>query len=258
MVSLRAARRLCVLSMACMAAPAAFAQDAPAFDRPGIAFSTSVLPPGAFAWEQGLPDASRDTRGGVRTTTWVADTLLRLGLPGALELQLGADTVGGVRERGAGVRRSATGGGDGSAALKWAPATGSDAFAWALLASVALPFGQAPVGDGGHARSLGATASRDLGGGRSVSLFAQREWSGRGDRWLLSPCIGFELSDALAGYVEAGVGGGSERQRMAGGGFTWMATPRLQLDASLLRGLGGDSPDWQAGIGASLYFAPRR
>lgn len=232
------------------------AQEAPAFDRPGIGFATSVLPSGGFAWEQGLPDASTDEHDGLRTTTWVAGTLLRVGLPGSLELQLGADTVAGVRTHGWGVDDSSTGGGDGSVALKWAPATAGDDFAWALLASVVLPFGQAPVGDGGNGQSLAATASWTLAGDRSVSLFVERSWGEQGDGWLFSPSYGFALGEDVGGYVEAGIGGGDERQRMAGAGVTWMATSRLQLDASFLRGLGGDSPDWQAGIGLALYFAP--
>ena len=38
----------------------------PAFDRPGIAFSTTTLPAGSFAWEQGLPDFEHSSGGGDR------------------------------------------------------------------------------------------------------------------------------------------------------------------------------------------------
>ena len=233
------------------------ADDAPAFDRPGISFSTQTLPRGGFAWEQGLPDASYDESGGVRTTTWVADTNLRLGLSDSLEVQLGADSYGGMRQRGRGIRSDERGGGDGRIGLKWVPATGNKTFSWGMLATATLPFGEAPLGDGGHDFDLGAAASWTLPRDASVSLYLDRSWA-EGGGWLFSPNYGFALSDTVGAYVEAGFGSGTQRQRVAGGGVTWMATPRVQLDASFLRGLDASSPDWQAGIGLSVYFAPRR
>lgn len=232
----------------------ALAADTPEFDRPGLSFSTSTLPAGGFAWEQGLPDASTDRRGGVRTTTWVADTLLRLGLTDTVELQLGVDSWGGVRIRGDGVRYSDRGGGDGSASVKWAPATAGDRFSWALLATASLPVGAAPLGDGNHDYSLGATVSWALPANASTSLYANRDWGDDGRGWMFSADYGFALRDGLDGYVEAGYGTGASRTRVAGAGVTWMATDRLQLDASFLRGLGRRSPDWQGGIGMSWYF----
>ena len=53
--------------VAACAAPACRA-DAPAFDRPGLAFAPAVLPQGSFDWEQGLPDVERDRSDGERTT----------------------------------------------------------------------------------------------------------------------------------------------------------------------------------------------
>lgn len=80
---------------------------------PGISFATDTIPLGSFAWEMGLPDASWDESDGVRTTTWMADTLLRFGVIDALELQLDADSYGGIRQRGGGGRSSESGGGGG-------------------------------------------------------------------------------------------------------------------------------------------------
>lgn len=83
-VPVRAPRRTAfaaVMLALCVASGHASAQsgDAPAFDRPGIPFAAEALQPGAFAWEQGLPDASTDRSDGQRTTQYTADTLLRLG-----------------------------------------------------------------------------------------------------------------------------------------------------------------------------------
>ncbi|WP_242107713.1 transporter [Luteimonas aquatica] len=253
--SARHASRILIVAFAALAAtPAPASEEPPAFDRPGIAFATDTLPRGAFAWEQGLPDASTDRSGGVRTTTWTADTLLRLGLGDGIELQLGADAFGGVNVRGRGVRERAHGGGDGHVGMKWAPATASDAFSWAMLATASLPFGKAPLGGGGHDYDLGVTCSWALPAQASVSLYADRSWGDGGRGWMFSPSLSFPLGGEVGGYVEAGYGTGAARTRVAGGGVTWMATERLQLDASFLRGLDAQSPDWQGGIGMALLF----
>lgn len=233
----------------------AHAADAPQFDRPGLSFSTPSLAAGQVVWEQGLPDASFDDAGGVRSREYLADTVLRFGLSDAVELQLGADSYGHVDVRGAGTRQSASGAGDARAGLKWALPGSGDAFSWAALATFSFPTGQAPIGDGGYARDLGVTAAWTLTGDRGVTLYADRAWSDDGNGWLFSGSYAFPLRDALGGYVEAGVGTGSERTRVAGGGVTWMATPRVQLDASFLRGLDARSPDWQVGVGFSVFFA---
>lgn len=251
--------KVAVLSVGGLVANAgAWAEDTPSFDRPGLSFGTSTLPPGGFAWEQGLPDAGWDDSGGVRTRSWVADTLLRLGLARTLELQLGADSYGGVHQRGGGLRTSRNSGGDGWASLKWVPATGSEHLSIGVLATASLPWGEAPLGDGGQAYDLGVTAAWDIGNDRSVALYVDRSWGDGGSGWLFSPSYGFSLSERVGAYVEAGIGSGAQRQRVAGGGVTWAATPRLQFDLSFLRGLDAQSPDWQAGFGLALYFAPRR
>lgn len=82
---------VCMAMLACGGVQAA---EAPEYDRPGIGFSTSTVGRGVLAWEQGLPDAGRDRRDGVTTTTWAAITLLRLGVSSTVEVQLGADVWG--------------------------------------------------------------------------------------------------------------------------------------------------------------------
>lgn len=243
-----------LLFVALLAGPAHADDAAPAFDRPGIAFATETLPRGTFAWEQGLPDVSTDRIGGIRTTAWVADTLLRFGVADTLDLQLGANSFGGVKVRGRGENISERGGGDGWASVKWVPATGSDAFTWAMLATATLPFGEAPIGDGGHDYDIGITGTWALPSDTSVSLYADHSWGDSGRGWMFSPSFAFPLGKDVDGYVEAGYGAGAARTRVAGGGVTWMATARLQLDASFLRGLDDGSLDWQSGIGMALYF----
>lgn len=237
-----------------LAATGAHADDAPAFDRPGIAFSTATLAPGGIAWEQGLPDFSVDRYGGQRTTAWTADTLLRCGVATGVEVQVGADSYGGVDVRGGGIDTRARGGGDGHASVKWAPALPGERLALAVLGTASLPFGEAPVGGGGHDYELGVTGSWALPGNTSLSLYADRSWGDDGRGWLFSPGYSFPLGHDSGGYVEAGYGTGAAYTRVAGGGVTHMLNPRVQLDASFLRGLDGKSPDLQGGVGVAWYF----
>ncbi|SBV35650.1 conserved exported hypothetical protein [uncultured Stenotrophomonas sp.] len=242
---------LLLAGAACATAQAA---DAPEYDRPGIGFSTSTVGRGVVAWEQGLPDGSHDRSDGVTTTAWTADTLFRVGLGRTLELQLGADSWGGQRVRGGGVRESVQGGGDGGIALKWAPALATDGMTLAFKGGTTLGWGTAPLGGGETVRDIGATVAWALPAGASLALYVDRQWGGDGNGWLFSPSYGFALGGNLSAYVEAGYGSGSQHMRAAGAGVTWMASPRLQLDASFLRGLDAGTADWQGGVGLALYF----
>src|SRR5699024_3873800 len=163
------------------------------YDRPGLGFTPSVLKTGDVILEQGLPDWSRDD--GV--SQYDADTLLRLGMGHALELQLG---TGWSWQRGSG--RHADGRAHTVLAMKFAPADG----------------GRACRGLRRHVL-LGASAGWQQDAGRSTCLYAEVL---RGDRnhQLLAVNQGWSWGPAVEAYTELGfqhvdhVGGGS----MAGAG----------------------------------------
>lgn len=243
------------MATAAAAMPAARA-DTPSFDRPGIAFSTGTLPRGGFAWEQGLPDFQRDRSGGVRSLSYSADTNLRLGLTDRVELQLSASPYNYLRESGHGARRSAHGGGDAALAIKLALPSANDKFSWALLGSATVATGVSEFSDGRDRYALGAAAAYDFSDAVSGSLYLNVERSGGDDAWTVSPSLSRAFGPRWSGYVEAGWTRTAHAPDtgVAGFGATFMATARIQLDASLDAGLNQASPDWQGGVGVSFFF----
>ena len=219
------------------------------FDRPGIGFGADVLKAGAMAWEQGGPSITRDRQDGAQSTLYTLDSLLRLGLGGHLELQLGADSYNWVRGD---VR--ARGGGDASAGLKLTLPSVDEDFSWALLGRYTLPTGAPAFSQGGYSRQLGVSASWDLGAGRSLALYANYAQGDEGHTWTFSPSYTFYSDERFSGYVEAGYAHGVDPSRVAGGGMTWRVLRNVQLDISALRGLDSQSPDWQGGVGIAVAF----
>lgn len=228
------------------------AQEAIAFDRPGMGFSTSTLPRGGVAWEQGFPDLEISHDGNMQSRLLMADTLLRVGLTDTLELQVGTDGYGWLSADNGVHALHAQGMGNTNLGLKQALPAPRDEVSLALLAGVTLPTGHSPIGGGNRAYTLGISAEWDLGQDRSLGLYIDRGFAG--DRgWLLAPSYGFALCEHWAGYVEAGVGTGDREGRMLGVGATWQPRPRVQFDLSVLHGQSG-APDWQGGLGVSVYF----
>lgn len=245
-----------VLAALAAGAPAR-ADEAPSFDRPGIAFSTATLPKGGFAWEQGLPDFQRDDDGGTRSTQYNANTTLRLGLSDRLELQLSGSPYNRLREHDRnGGRRSRHGAGDTGLALKAALPSAHERFSWALLGGVTAASGDRDFSEGATQYTLGTTLDYQFNQRLSGALYFNLDRSAGENTWSWSPSLSFALSDRLGAYLEAGVSRSEHESAtsIAGLGLTYMATPRIQLDASLDRGLDARSPDLQGGLGVSFYF----
>lgn len=218
------------------------------FDRPGIAFGTAVLERGGVAWEQGLPDFSSDRDDELHRRDYVLGSRLRLGLGGNLEVQLAADTYAWQHQSDGHARGS----GDSSVSLKLALPSRREGFGWALLASYGLPSGEPPFAADAPSRELGATFAWDLPQGRGLALYVDWLDDGDGQTWTFSPGYTLYSGERLGGYIEAGFSRGADEQNLAGGGMTWRAAPRVQLDLSLLHGLDRASPDWQGGFGVSV------
>lgn len=97
-------------------------------------------------------------------------------------------------------------------------------------------------------------ASHELERGDAVALYANYSRNDDGSGWLVSPSYGIAVSQNVGAYVEAGFGTGAQRGTTVGSGITWMVHPRMQLDASMLRGVSSKAADWESGFGVSVYF----
>jgi hypothetical protein len=245
-----------VLTIASLCAPCAHADDyVPAFDRPSISYAPSVLPVGSFDWEQGLPDLEHDDTQGVRSTTYTADTELRLGLTPVLELQVAGSPWNRLDLRADGISSSFEGAGDTSLAMKWAPALSDKNLSFAMLGKVTFDTGSTPFSNGRPIYSLAAATASDLGSGRSFGLYANVDHSGNSNTWTLSPNLNFPIAASLGGMVEAGrIFGGGVSSTVVGGALSWLLHNRVQFDVFGRRGLTSNSPDYQAGFGISVYW----
>ena len=230
------------------------ADDNPGYDRPGLGFTPAVLKAGDITWEQGLPDWSRGHDEGVVSAQYVADGLLRVGLGGPLELQLGS-SWNRLRQTGAGSDFRSDGRGDSTLGMKFAlPASG--AFSWGLLGSVEFTDGTRAFRNPQRQYLLGADFNWQWNARNTAALYLQDGRAGGRDSRLLALNDGYTLTPVLNVYAEAALlhdaatGDGS----LAGAGVAWQATPRVQLDASARHRLSGHADEWQAGLGVSVYF----
>lgn len=221
----------------------------PGYDRPGLGFTPAVLQPGDITWEQGLPDWSE--AGGV--SWYTADSLLRLGVGGPFEVQLGSSY-----NRLSMDSHATWGRGDSSLGLKFAlPA--SDGFSWGLLGSLTLTDGAREFRGDDRVVLVGAAFNWQIDPHDALGAYLENDHHGGHDDHLLACNASHALTDSLGAYVElawshaAEAGDGSQ----VGAGLALQATQRVQLDVSVRRRITGDVDAWEAGFGVSVYFGSR-
>jgi hypothetical protein len=247
----RCARLRTLAGILLLAGSAVAHADNPGYDRPGIGFTPAVLGAGQVTWEQGLPDWNLDRADGVRSRQASADTLLRMGLGGPFELQLGSTPYARLRS---GDQRD-EGHGDSTLGLKFAPVADGP-LSWGLLASLEFNDGSPALRAQQRQYLLGAQLNLQLDARNALGVYLEEVRAGGTNRPTLALNEGFALRPDLNVYAEAawlrvpGRGGGS----LAGAGVAWQATPRVQFDAGLDRHLAGAAPRWLANLGVSVYF----
>lgn len=230
--------------------------DNPGYDRPGIGFTPAVLGAAQVTLEQGLPDWNRDRQQAISTSQYGADSLVRIGLGGPLELPMSGSLYNHLRVTGAGVSYASHGHGDSSLGLKLALPSTTSAFSWGLLGSVEFTDGAKDFRNDRRQYLLGAQFNVQVSSRNSLGAYLQDIHAGGanstefalGDNLSVSPTVTAYAETALLNLPRRGHGS------LAGVGLAWLITPRIQLDAGFDRRLGGAAPQWQADLGASIYF----
>jgi len=236
--------------------------DPPDFDRPGAGFATSVLPAGTLALEQGLPTYERQRQDGYLDRTYTADSLIRIGLGGPAEFQVGGSAWNRLEERGMGSRRHAVGHGDTNVGVKIAPGGSSDSgngFSWAALANVTFANGDEDFGNGAKQYSLGATGQWQPDDNHQNTLYANVDRLKGRNSWTLAPTFGRKFGENWMAYLEADAIHDAEdgNELQAGGGVAYTIGDHAQLDAYALHRIGGHGPSFIGGLGISVFFGKK-
>lgn len=259
-----------LIASASMSAPmsARAADEAEAIepDQPGIVESSSTVGQGRALLETGL-GYQRDKSGGVRSRLWSTPTLLRFGFAQDWEFRIETDGYQRLRATDADGTARVSGWADTALGVKWHwqdsdGEHGKPGLAWLL--HMDMDSGSAAFRGQGVRPSLRLTAEWDLPHDWSAGLIGglyrdRRDDGGRFVGGILGASLGWPIAERWKGYVEvAGDQLASSRNGgrsiSAGTGVTWLVDRRLQLDASLNRGLTKQTPDWVLGLGVSIGF----
>lgn len=230
--------------------------DNPGYDRPGYGFTPVVLGAGEVTFEQGLLDWSRDHQDGVSTALTTTDSLLRVGVGGAFELQLGGSRFDYLRQTGAGATQSTRGHGDSNLAVKFALPGAGQAFSWGLLASVEFTDGSKAFRNDRRHYLLAAQFNDQVSAHHSLGAYLEDVRAGGVDSTTVALSDSYSASGTLTLYAESALlhapdqGSGG----VAGVGLAWLVSPRVQIDAGFDHRIGGHAPEWQANLGVSVYL----
>lgn len=244
---------LALTAMGC--APTALA-DNPGFDRPGYGFTPAVLAAGSVSIEQGLPDWSRNRQDAMTTAKFSADSLLRVGLGGPLEFQLGSSPWNSSRQTGEGITTTRRGHGDTLLGLKLALPSSHPAFSWGLLGSVELTDGDPDFRNDRKQYLLGTQVNLQVSEHHSLGLYVEDVRSGGSDSSTVAMSDSIALGKTLTLYAESALlhPAGERAGTVAGAGLAWLVDPHVQLDAGFDHRVSGTASQWQANLGVSVYF----
>lgn len=224
-------------------------------NRPGLASDGCVLPAGAVQLEASIAEWALDRRHGVRTSELsVAPMMLRAGLSGALELRLAWTPYVRIVERGGGERFASSGAADLGLGAKLRLTADDAPLRIALEPSLVLPIGGEAVSQGRWSAALALPMDTALGETLSlavspqITLVPDADGHGRHAAASLAASLGASLTERWSAAVDLAHEedfdpGTPGRATMAGLSTAYMASRRLQLDAEVQAGLGGDAPD---------------
>ena len=229
--------------------------DNPGYDRPGLGFQPAVLNAGDVTIEQGLPTWTQDREAGITQSQYSTDTLLRIGIGGPFEAQLGTSFFNAVHQTGPGENAWTHGRGDTILGLKWAPRQQGN-LTWGVLGSVEFTDGARDIRSDRRQYLLGADFNWQLTPSDALGSYVEDVRSDGQDQSTLAFSENHALTQSLTGYVEAALvhATGERSGTEAGAGLAWMLGERVQLDGSVRHRLGGHAQTWMASLGVSVYF----
>jgi len=249
---------LCALAWACMfGARPALADDNPGYDRPGLGFTPVVLSAGDVTLEQGLPTWTRNNQGGGQIQSqYTTDSLIRLGIGGPFEAQLGTSPFNAIHTTGAGADAWAHGRGDTVLALKFAPCKADAKVTWGFLGSAEFTDGDRGVRNDHRQYLLGAALNWQVTDHDGVGAYLEQTHSGHDGQSTLALNESHVLNRVLVGYVElAQVHERGERAGTeAGTGVAWQLNRRVQLDGGLRARVAGHAQLWMVSMGVSVFL----
>ncbi|MEG3125710.1 transporter [Sphingomonas sp. GB1N7] len=237
--------------------------------RPGLGTPACTMAPGNVSVETALADWTLDQDADQRTDTiLIGDTLVRVGLADAIELQLGFTPFGHVRTRDkvAGDIDSANRVGDASIGFKvnLSNPDGSG-FSAALLPFATLPVGRTPVGAGDWGAGLLVPVTYDLSDALNLESTSEIDAAvnegGHGRHVAFSETVGlgFALTKSLTATAELQAlrdddPSGATTQMLAGLSLACMLGKNMQIDAGANAGLNHYAPDVELYLGVSRRF----
>ena len=260
------ALRTAALLAALLPSALVHAEESIATDRPDFVESSDVVGPGRFQLETGLT-SDRHAQDGVTVRTLTTPTLFRYGIGETTELRLETDgwTHERTRDAGAGTSATASGMSDLSFGIKWHVLDGKDStpgVAWLLHVDTAT--GSKAFRGSGLRPSLRAAIEWDLPEDFSLGVmpgvYVDRNDAGkRFTGAIFAATLGKEWSPRWHSFVE--VAGQQLTSKRNGGsvvtldaGLAFVATPTLQFDIEVSRGLSDAAPDLESGLGVSIKF----
>ncbi|MCX8476217.1 MAG: transporter [Sphingomonas sp.] len=238
-------------------------------DRPGLGTPACTVDRGHVVAELGVVDWSLDQDDSTRTDSWtMGDLLLRYGVTGDMEVQVGWTALGAVRARDklAGTISHGSGIGDVTLAVRrnLSHPDGSG-FSAAVMPYVTLPTGGATIGAGDWGSGLIVPLSYSLSDSFSIALTpevdAAVDADRRGRHLAFGGVIGLgaQIGEAVSGALEFQAlrdedPSGHATKKLASLSLAWQPRGDLQLDAGAVAGLNAASPDVELYVGITRRF----
>lgn len=257
------------MTLALFAAAAVAAADLPLIcpDRPGKGTGTCTVAAGHIQIETGLVDRTRDRSAGVRTdVAAIGSSLIKYGIGGRLDIEVGLSPLVVTRTRGAGAHERVSGFGDIVVRTKYRMTADDAAVAVALDPFAKVPTAKRRLGNGKVEAGLTVPVSVPIGEtGLTLSSSPEIDWRANGDgdghhpAMIQVASIGVAASRRMTVSVELWRQwdwdpAGTIRQASADASVAYAIRHDVQVDAGVNIGLNRQTPDTQIYGGIAKRF----